>query len=618
MKELYKAELLRFRSWGVACALLHLGVLAFLTRVLDLAQQPVLIHQLFAVVYGLLGLLLGLYQMAGYRRPNVWLQLLHRPLPSSRIALPLLGAGATWLLAAIMLPLLLVSGWQELMTARVVDLRHLLLPVAATLIACAAYATGCYLMLRPARYAVFALVLLALPATAEASGPAVLLLHALLLGWLVVLLAASFRPDLSAPPRGIVATLLVAGTLQAGLYVSLLVALDGAFQIGWIAYGTHPLNTAEPLPGGAVEASNADGDALLLAALRHTDHPQAALWREQVAISEIHGIGPDIRRLPRRHQLGNVASLTFDDTEAGVRWAFSHDDMRFHGARIVDGRPVGALGIDGDNPFPTPPLPSANGLLLAGATIYRFDEDRGRIVERARIADGEVMAGTPRAFDDRLAVLSDRALYLFDLRGDRGDGALPLQYRVPLLQPIGTLLAIDGLQLLDGWLLSVGHLRGAHDDRVAPNQQLLHVTADGSVTLLARRELIPDFPPLYRWFDWWLSPAWHALRDAATTMFASADPLQAGNPPARPASVITAALALLLLSLIGAAWLTARLRLAPSSRLGWMAACAVLGVPALLSLWLIRPAGHAAQPQSRHDAAVVAATAPAASDRASD
>ena len=59
---------------------MHLGALVFLARMVDLAQQPPEVYYVFGAVYALTGLLLGLYQMGGYRRPNQWLNLLHRPL----------------------------------------------------------------------------------------------------------------------------------------------------------------------------------------------------------------------------------------------------------------------------------------------------------------------------------------------------------------------------------------------------------------------------------------------------------------------------------------------------------------------------------------------------------
>src|SRR6187402_1505729 len=100
----YKAELLRFRPWALAYAVLHLVVLVFLTRVVDLAQQPRFVYQVFAAVYALSGLLLGAYQMGNYRKPNAWLNLLHRPVQHRRMAGALMLAAATLLAGGVLLP----------------------------------------------------------------------------------------------------------------------------------------------------------------------------------------------------------------------------------------------------------------------------------------------------------------------------------------------------------------------------------------------------------------------------------------------------------------------------------------------------------------------------------
>ena len=98
----FKAELLRFRGWAAAFFFLHLAVLGFLTRVVDLAQQPLFIYQAFAGVYLACGVLLGAYQMGNYRKPNAWLNLLHRPIAHHRLALALMAAAALLLAVGVL------------------------------------------------------------------------------------------------------------------------------------------------------------------------------------------------------------------------------------------------------------------------------------------------------------------------------------------------------------------------------------------------------------------------------------------------------------------------------------------------------------------------------------
>lgn len=70
MFDILKAEFRRFLTLALVYAAAHLMVLLFLTRVVDLAQQPDEVYLVIAAVHGLTGLLLGLLQMGGYRRPN--------------------------------------------------------------------------------------------------------------------------------------------------------------------------------------------------------------------------------------------------------------------------------------------------------------------------------------------------------------------------------------------------------------------------------------------------------------------------------------------------------------------------------------------------------------------
>ena len=142
MWDLYKAEVTRLRGWALAALVVHVGVLGFLARMVDPLQQPTRVYEIVAALYALAGLLLGLYQSSGYRRANTWINLLHRPLAPVRIATALHGAGATLLMIAVAVPLVLIIAGQASLSARVVDARHTWLPLAAGMIATCGYLAG--------------------------------------------------------------------------------------------------------------------------------------------------------------------------------------------------------------------------------------------------------------------------------------------------------------------------------------------------------------------------------------------------------------------------------------------------------------------------------------------
>jgi hypothetical protein len=596
MRDLFKAELLRFRGWAIACAVANLLVLGSMTRLVDLAQQPLPVYQVFGMVYVLVGLLLGLYQMGSYRRPSRWLNLLHRPLPQWQLAAALLGAGAALLAVAVVLPMLIVAGWQEVMTARVIDLRHWLLALSALLLTLCGYLVGGYGILGGKRYAWCGLVLLLLLLASRSIGAMALVMQAVVLAWLVGLILVAFKPDLSVPPQRTPAMIATALPLQMGLYVVLLI-VGIASELVWMMLGTYPLNAPTPPPGGYIEAERAEGKDLLIAGLAASDDPDAALWREQVALSEVAELGDGSMELPVRNQLANLAPMEFDDGERRVRWVFSHDSMRFEGYSLADHRASGGFGVGVDNAaFASPPLPlgamsplpGEDTMLMGHDTLYHYSSETGLAMPRIRLPEGEVFAGAPGMVGESLAVLGHRALYFFDGRDVlENDLVMTPRLRVPVPGEVANLGRTDLIELVDGYLISFTFVDHARNEAVAPYQQVLHVHDNGHVETVARRVLRTDFPDLYSYRGWWLSPPLYAV---IRRWFGDiADPLHAIARPPVPRSVIVLAGILALLSLLGATWLTRQTSWSPATRLAWIAACAVIGLPALLSLWLLYP-----------------------------
>lgn len=615
MHDLFKAELLRFRRWSVVGAVLHLLVLAFLSRVADLAQQPLLVYRVFGGVYVLAGLLLGLFQMGGYRRPSVWLNLLHRPLPSWRIAAALLGAGVVLLAVTVALPIVAIAGYQNGLTARVVDLRHWLFPLAALLIAACGYLAGACCMLGSRRYSSCALVLLVLLVASQAVGPLVLVLQTLALLWLAAMVLVAFKPDLGAPPRTLTATVITAVPLQMGVYL-LILLLGFGIEMLWIMQGSHPTNMSVPPPGGHNETERMTPRQRMLAALSTSDAPQAPLWREQVALSDVQQIGTQVVATPVRNELthATAARMEFEDDERRVHWTFSHDRMRFEGYRVADGSRFGELGVGAkDAAFPAPAqvtgnlpaLPKGDSVLLAGNTLYQYVSASAQAFPRIQLPVGETLAGvTP--VGESLVVSSDQALYFFDGRDAAASDVLLMpRQRLPIPGRRGDLRNVDLIELVDGYLVSFSFTSYATDNTgVPPYQSVLWLDDAGHVTTAARRKITYDYPALYRYKAWWPSPALYRLRVATLDLFSATDPLAATAPPPVPHRMQLLAGTLMLLSLLAAFWLLRRRALSTPARLAWLLACGVVGLPALASLWLLYPASEPPEtPHKRQPAA---------------
>ena len=589
MRELWLAELLRFRTWALAAAVAHLAVLGFFARLVDPLQQPDFVHAIVAGVYFVVGLLLGLYQMGSYRRPNAWLNLLHRPLPPGRIVAALSLAAGALLCLAVLLPLALLVLGQWAWTARVVDLRHAALPLAAGLIATGGYLAGATAMLSTRKVAVFALVPPALWFASQASGVWALVVQVLVLAWLAAWLRVVFKPDLSAPPRNVVGQVLAAVPLALGAYVLLVMASLG-YQLGWMVLGEHPLNGTPPA-GGYVEASRAEAGELMLAGLANSEHAQAPLWRQQVPLSNLASVAPEFTAFPLAHALTNPVLAEFDDAANRRRYTYSHDAGRFLGVNPVNREREGVLGVgESHQPFPSPPLLIGDGLMATAHALYRYDGDRQQIDVVLELPANETQAAAPVKAGESVVVLSDQALYLYDARAFRdGATALAPRQRLPLSLQGARLSRIDLMELLDGELVSVTVGRDSIDGPGEAWQAVWHWPTTGQPQEVARRSLAPDFPLLLRHYEWWVSPVLRRARLALVHLFGNANPLQAGDSGHRPAASWLAAGLAALIAVIGS-WAWGRRQvLGRGARVTWMLVSLLIGLPGLLAQWLLYP-----------------------------
>jgi hypothetical protein len=341
--------------------------------------------------------------------------------------------------------------------------------------------------------------------------------------------------------------------------------------------------------GSAKEADNAEARDLLGAGLRASAVPQAALWADQAAVSDVHSAAPGLPDLPERGQLTNPAPLEFDDETRRVRWVFSHDHMRFEGHALSDQRAAGTLGVDGQQRFPQPPLPIGNDLLVTRGAVYQFDAEHNRILLRGTVPAGETILGLDLA-GERIALLSQRALYLYDAR-DLRDNARPIQprLRVPMPGRVGNLTRVELMELLDGVLVSFSFTRGRHNGQGVPHQVVQRVDEQGRVTPVADRALSYGYGPVYIYGSWYTSPILFAVQKRATALFAGYRSQDDVEAPPVPAAAWAIAGALALAALVLAAWYSGKTALAPRARLAWIVAAGLLGLPALLALWLLYP-----------------------------
>lgn len=602
MKDLIFSELRRFRWLALVAFMAHLLVLLFLNRVSNLLQQSFLEGLPMLFIFMAMGLALAVAQVGSYRKSSQWAWLIHRPLAPSRI-FAALSLSALFLLAfAIFLPMVLLLLGTEFFTTRVVDLRHYLMAVHVLAFALMAWMAGAHACVSRSRVAIavfFAPLLLALHLV---STVALLLPMLLALGWLAYITLRSFRANRDAPIRGTATLLATALPLQIGLFLLCVVVWRFLFVSGSILLGVDPLNTDYPPEGGLIATERAKPSAEIALGLAQSKDPRAVSWREQLPLLEPLRIGPYLKRFPVRQLLSNLPQPTgWYDEERQVSWTFSHDRMLFVGRNPESGAARGVFGLQGAGditPFDSIPVVTESGDLLTPHALYGIDKETQKVSVRLALQGGEQFTALPKPQFGRLLLLTNQRLLA--MREDRRSAASikPLVMDWKLSLPAGPqhLDFISLVELMDGWLVSFVYDNGMRQigfnqfNVVAqPWQQVQFVGADGGATVVSERLINADFPALHR-SSWWLSPLLDVITTVpeATLEKGLTWPMRLTPLPRVPALQI-AAVFLLLLS-TGVAWWWLRGAGIPRARRRvWLASCALLGLPALLSLFLLEP-----------------------------
>jgi hypothetical protein len=610
-----KSELTRFRNLAIGFAILHLVVLRAVATFSDLYVPSMAKLLPGLMLYALVGLLLGLFQLGSYRKINRWTYLIHRPMEPAQILLAIAGGAALLLFAVVAVPWLLVAALSDAVTAQWVDSRQYLMGFFLFGISLSFYLVGCYIALSRTRVALVAIVLPSFYLTWHAVGLWIFVPQVLVIAWLAFLAYSVFKPDLSTHPTGVplvanavtlqVAFLLVGAVVATTIYqTGLIVRLHGLKS-----FAVHSWN--DYFPDGTLEHVSyltSDPAKMIEHGLALTSSDHATFLRRQVRLAEAASIPlPSLRRPTTvRHQLMLAdRDSQLVDSEEGTVWTFSHDKMLFHGREMVSGRAVGWLGAVGEpsktlaevQPFDEIPLVDGNNLVTP-RRIYRFDpEERAtqllfELPTEERVVSPLVRHGS---FD---TIVSDRALYFIEPENtEEPQGPWIATSVVPLPAPSRYLDQIAVAELLDGYLLSFVY--GLQDDQgyAEGRQFVVELALDApsatAPTVVSERSLEAGFPALYRYRAFIASPLVHDLYDLTRGAIAPRRSNRVGwNDLIHrrlPAEVLWAALLVALVSTVLTTWIGTRRSLPTAVRYRWTAAALLTGLPGFLSFLCLTP-----------------------------
>ncbi|MGA7296170.1 MAG: hypothetical protein WBW92_01500 [Rhodanobacteraceae bacterium] len=602
MKDLIFSELRRFRWLALMAFSVHFLALVFFNRVGDLLQQPFTESLPMLFICMAAGLVFAIVQVGSYRKPSQWAWLMHRPLAPARIFSALAVSALILLGFVIFVPMLLLLLGTDLFTSRVVDLRHYLMIVHVLAFAMMAWMAGAHACVSRSRLAVAVLFAPLLLALHLVSTLALLIPVSIALAWLTFITLKSFRANRAAAIRSNGTLLLTALPLQVGLFMFCVAVWRMAFVTGGILLGVDPRNTDFPPRGGLIATERAKPNKEIEFGLKTSKDPRAASWREQLPLLDPVRIGPDLRRFPVRQSMSNLQLPTgWYDEKRNIKWTFSHDDMLFHGRNPESGAPKGEFGLGGageHTPFKAVPVVSKSGDMLTRDALYGLDKEAQTLTLRLTLRHGEQFTNTPQREFNRVLLLTNQRLIA--LREDERAAATikPLIQDWDIALPKGP-QHLDGAavaQLMDGWLVSFVYDNGMRqigfsqfNVAVNPWQQVDFIDAAGKASVVGERRIKPDYPAMHG-SDWWLSPP----LDVLTTVPEAS--LNKGLTWPMPFKLLPharvlyfAALGMLLLSIALAWWWLRGTRASRSRRVVWLASCALLGLPALLSLFVLEP-----------------------------
>jgi hypothetical protein len=312
--------------------------------------------------------------------------------------------------------------------------------------------------------------------------------------------------------------------------------------------------------------------------------------------------GPWLKRFPVRHQFSNLSlPSSWYDKERNIFWSFSHDRMQFIGRNPESGVAQGVFGMNGvgDNtPFTSVPVVAEHGDLLTTNDLYGIDKQNQSLSKRFELNKGETFTALPQREFGRLMLLTNQRLIV--LREDRKAAATiaPLlpDWEVKLPGGAQHLTSVSVVELMDGWLVSFVYGNGMRQIGfsqfpviVPPWQQVVHIDAEGNANATVKRDINPDFPAMQRSY-WWLSPTLEVLTTLPEVVLDKGLtwPMKVMIVPAAKSQWVAAAL-LILISMVVAWWWLRGSRIHASRQWVWIVSCAVIGLPALLSMFLLEP-----------------------------
>jgi len=606
MLALFKAEFIRYRKWAVLLLIIQLMLWLYLSKISDLLDannarvtviQLLLLFSSFAF---------GLMQMYLHKRKNHWTQLLQRPLVSGKIYISLAGAAIANILIAVSLAWLLVVACLDNFTTTVVDHRHYAFVFFSAGKSIIAYLLGSFIMLSASRGAVM-LVILLLVFIVPVNQSLVFIFSSILviISYLGYLNFISFKADFSQHPKSGISAFLVAVPMQMMTVYLLVISAVIFYHIPLAIIGEHP---ALEQKEGTYEywRKSISQEERISYLLKDIENENIKWYGKQAELAQYNVINTEIidfAKIGQLHSSDKQYSLSHKSSQS--LWVFSHDKMMLQGTDQNSGQIIGWLGQQGfidnietvssEDRFTKVPYLLQDKFIVTDQVIFLVDFNEKTLSLKNEMYGNEYLVGLPQFNKSHVTLVSNEKTYLFELEQffEELELAVPV-YELPHPANLDQISLIESYRLVDGFILNYLGYNYHGFDR--PGAEVFYAQLEGPLDKIYSTEFEQhSFPDIIRHLGYIASPLYYPLYrsffhigESTAIMKNSVVEIYARK---MPLSVNISVIFLQILCTLIVFLLVSRSRLGRNKQLGWTVMTAMVGLPALISFFLLNKVG---------------------------
>jgi len=609
MLHIFKSEFQRYRLWAILGTVAVLAIYSFVAKLMPFLQGNSPFKGLSYLAFLPAGAIFGFVQMMLHRRTNHWTYLIHRPMAPRDIYLGLALAGVAIVTMVILTPWFIMVGSLDAFSSTVVDTRHYSYGFFLLFCALAAYFVGTLVALSANKGAILLAIFLNWMMTTEPEGSFLQFFPMLVvLAILLVLNVVAFKPDLSTHERRPWAIVLTTIPMTYALLFGLSLATTVYYHIPKFIMGTHPDNT--PVEGTVSYLWSLGPADQLAYALESSNHPKTDYYIKQAELADLDYIDGREWSYPTQGQL-HTLDIQYALAPAGTNslWQFSHDEMLMIGHSGTNNRPIGAIGMNGfvddvskataADRFKDVPVMVGDKFLMTRNRMFQLDFTERHMDIKHQLPEGEWYVAKPQIRDNYVALLTNKRTLLFAPRMLQEDYiAIEPDYSISHPAPLGRFEYVDTYRLMDGYLLLYRgrHLFGFNK----PGTSVIHANLGGTTDTVFERHYSRQRHPSWIMYHFeMMSPAMvivdHLYRSElvsgrADNIRPDADlRFKALVRGQHPPLIYWVAGILMAASAIMAAVMSRKHRLGRAQTMTWVMLCAIFGLPALISFFLMNP-----------------------------